>query len=217
MILTMRQILITMLLLLGISVQAQIPNEVKDILKKCGEKMHSESGMEMDLNLRVSAMMMSMNGTMKVYKKGDKSFSIMTMKAFGKEMYTELGFDGKTEWEYNKASDKDDCDSLVITANAKPKKGKFSVDLSVDKEYKNAKLKTTGKFYEITFTDPLKKDTPKKTVLRIVKDTYMLHQMETKVSIATAKMTVSKIKVGVSDNIFVFDSKKYPNAVVVRK
>jgi hypothetical protein len=30
-------------------------------------------------------------------------------------------------------------------------------------------------------------------------------------------MTVTKIKLGVSDNTFVFDPKKYPNAVVVRK
>jgi hypothetical protein len=41
--------------------------------------------------------------------------------------------------------------------------------------------------------------------------------METKVSIATAKMTVTKVKIGVSDDVFVFDPKKYPNAVVVRK
>ena len=89
--------------------------------------------------------------------------------------------------------------------------------MGLDKEYKKAKLKTTDKFYEITFTEPLKKDTPKKSIIRIVKDTYMLHQYETKVSIASMKMTVTKIKLGVSDNVFVFDPKKYPNAVVVRK
>ena len=38
-----------------------------------------------------------------------------------------------------------------------------------------------------------------------------------KVSIASMKMTVTKIKLGVSDNVFVLDTKKYPNAVVVRK
>jgi len=30
-------------------------------------------------------------------------------------------------------------------------------------------------------------------------------------------MTVTKIKFGVSDDIFKFDPKKYPNAVIVRK
>ena len=99
----------------------------------------------------------------------------------------------------------------------KKDKEKYYVDLGMDMEYKNAKLKTTDKFYEITFTGPLNKDTPKKTIVRIVKDTYRLHQLETKVSIASMKMTVTRIKYGVSDNVFVFDPKKYPNAVVVRK
>ena len=42
-------------------------------------------------------------------------------------------------------------------------------------------------------------------------------EMEAKVKIASMKMTVTKIKLGVSDNVFVLDPKKYPNAVVVRK
>jgi hypothetical protein len=37
------------------------------------------------------------------------------------------------------------------------------------------------------------------------------------VSIASMKMTVTKIKLGLSDNVFFFNPKKYPNAVVVRK
>jgi outer membrane lipoprotein-sorting protein len=213
----MKQILVTLFLLLGVGMQAQIPAEVKDILKKCSEKNKHTGGTEVDVNLHVGAVVMSINGTMKLYKKGDKSFSIVKMKVKGEEAYSEKGFDGKTEWEYSKATDSDERDTLIITNNAKPKKGKFSINLGVDKEYKNAKLKTTSKFYEITFTNPLKKDTPKKTILRIVKYTYMLHQMETKVSIATAKMTVTKVKIGVSDDVFVFDPKKYPNAVVVRK
>ena len=213
----MKQLLIMLLLLTGIVAQGQIPADVKDILKKCAEKNRHAGGAEVDMKLHIGAVIASMNGTMKVCTKGDKSFTTMNMKAMGHEMYTERGFDGTQEWEYSKASDKDERDTLTIKKTTQKKKGKFDVDLGLDKDYKNAKLKTTSKFYEITFTGPLQKDTPKKTILRIVKDTYMLHQLETKVSIATLTMTVTKVRIGVSDNVFVLDMKRYPNAVVVRK
>ena len=171
----------------------------------------------MDFKLHVGAVIASMNGTMKMYKKGDKSFSVMQMKVMGHDIYHETGFDGMQMWKYSKATDEDERDTLTIIKGPKKSKEKFSVNMGLDKEYKKAKLKTTDKFYEITFTGPLNKDTPKKSIIRIVKDTYMLHQYETKVSIASMKMTVTKIKLGVSDNVFVFDPKKYPNAVVVRK
>lgn len=213
----MKQILILLLLQLCMVAQAQIPAEVTEIMKKCGEKFKSDNGLEIDMKLHVGAVIASMNGTMKICKKGDKSFSVMKMKVKGHEMYRETGYDGTQTWTYGKAVDEEERDTLTITKGAKKKKEKFSVDMGLDKEYKNAKLKTTDKFYEITFTGPLTKDTPKKSIIRIVKDTYMLHEYETKVSIASMKMTVTKIKLGASDNLFVFDQNKYPNAVVVRK
>ena len=213
----MKQILILLLLQLCVAVQAQIPEEVKDIMKKSAEKFKNDNGLEIDMKLHVGVVIMSMDGTMKMYRKGDKSFSIVNFKVKGHEMYRETGYDGTQTWSYEKAVDKDERDTLTITKGAQKKKEKFSVDMGLDKEYKKAKLKTTDKFYEITFTGPLTKDMPKKSIIRIVKDTYMLHQYETKVSIASMKMTVTKIKLGLSDNVFFFNPKKYPNAVVVRK
>ena len=212
-----RKLLMMLLLVLSIGVQAQIPEEVKDIMKKSAEKFKNDNGLEIDMKLHVGAVILSMDGTMKVCKKGDRSFSVLTMKVKGHEMYRETGYDGTQTWNYEKAVDEEDRDTLTITKGAQKKKEKFSVDMGLDKEYKKAKLKTTDKFYEITFTGPLKKDTPKKSIIRIVKDTYMLHQYETKVSIASMKMTVTKIKLGLSDDVFVFNPKKYPDAVVVRK
>ena len=209
--------MVAVAIMTAMSVQAQIPAEVKDILKKCSEKNQHSGGTELEMKLHVGAVIASMNGTMKMYRKGDKSFSVMKMNALGHDIYHETGFDGTQSWNYSKASDEDERDTLIITKGAQKKKDKFSINMGLDKEYKKAKLKTTDKFYEITFTEPLKKDMPKKSIIRIVKDTYMLHQYETKVSIASMKMTVTKIKLGVSDNVFVFDPKKYPNAVVVRK
>ena len=200
-----------------ISAQAQIPAEVKDILQKCGEKSHHTGGTEIDMKLHVGAVIASMNGTMKMYKKGDKSFSVVQMKALGHDIYHETGFDGTQTWRYSKAADDEERDTLTITKGALKKKDKFAIDMGLDMKYKKAKLKTTDKHYEITFTEPLNKEMPRKSIIRIDKNKYLLHEYETKVSIASMKMTVTRIKYGVSDNVFVFDPKKYPNAVVVRK
>lgn len=212
-----KNLMMMLLLVLSIGVQAQIPEEVKDIMKKSAEKFKNDNGLEIDMKMHLGAVIVSMDGTMKICKKGDKSFSVVQFKVKGHEIYRETGYDGTQTWSYEKAVDEDERDTLTITKGAQKKKEKFSVDMGLDKEYKKAKLKTTDKFYEITFTGPLTKDMPKKSIIRIVKDTYMLHQYETKVSIASMKLTVTKIKLGLSDNVFTFDPKKYPNAVVVRK
>ena len=209
--------MVAVAIMTAMSVQAQIPAEVKDILQKCAEKNHHSDGYELDVKLHASAVFASMNGTMKVYKKGDKSFSVMQMRALGHDLYTESGFDGTQSWKYSKASDDEERDTLTITKGPKKSKDKFSINMGLDKEYKKAKLKTTNKHYEITFTEPLNKEMPKKSIIRIDKNKYLLHEYETKVSIASMKMTVTRIKYGVSDNVFVLDPKKYPNAVVVRK
>lgn len=213
----MKKLLTIALLLLSMVAQAQIPDEVRDILKKCGEKIQVSNGLEIDMKLHVGAVIASMNGTMKMCSKGDKSFSVIKIKALGHELYSETGFDGTQEWHYEKAADEEERDTLTITKGPKKSKDKFSVNLGLDKEYKKAKLKTTDKYYEITFTGPLKKDSPKKSIIRIDKDKYLLREYETKVSIASVKMTVTRVKYGVSDNVFVLETKKYSNAVVIRK
>ena len=210
-------VMVAVAIMTAMSVQAQIPAEVKDILEKCAEKNHHSGGYELDMKLHVGAVIASMNGTMKMCMKGEKSFSVIQMKVMGHEIYTETGFDGTQTWRYSKAADDEERDTLTITKGALKKKDKFAIDMGLDMKYKKAKLKTTDKHYEITFSEPLNKETPKKSIIRIDKNKYLLHEYETKVSIASVKMTVTRIKYGVSDNMFVLDPKKYPNAVVVRK
>ena len=209
--------MVAVAIMTAMSVQAQIPAEVKDILEKCAEKNHHFGGYELDMKLHVGAVIASMNGTMKMCMKGEKSFSVIQMKVMGHEIYHETGFDGTQTWRYSKAADDEERDTLTITKGALKKKDKFAIDMGLDMKYKKAKLKTTDKHYEITFTEPLNKEMPKKSIIRIDKNKYLLHEYETKVSIASVKMTVTRIKYGVSDNMFVLDPKKYPNAVVVRK
>ena len=70
----MKQILILLLLQLCMVAQAQIPAEVTEIMKKCGEKFNNNNGLELDMKLHVGAVIISMDGTMKMCMKGDKSF-----------------------------------------------------------------------------------------------------------------------------------------------
>ena len=206
-----------LLVQLSMAVSAQIPAEVTEVLKKCTEKMENPAGLELDTKLHAGMKIISMNGTMKMFMKGDKSFEMITMKAMGREIYSESGFDGEQEWEYKKAISKSDADSLIITKTAKKKKGDNDLDMDMDKEYRTAKMKLKGPNYEITFTDPIEKDTPKKSILKINKDNFYLYEMTAKDGIMTMRITVTKIKVGVPDSRFKFDESKYAGAVVVRK
>jgi hypothetical protein len=141
-------------------------------------------------------------------------------KIMGKELMEETGFDGQQEWEYSHYKDDDGKarrDTLTITKTTKKPESEHSVDFEIYKNYKSAKMKLNGQYYEITFTKPINKDAPSKVVMKIDKDKYYFREMKTKVKGATMTMKMTKIKIGVSDDVFKLDLKKYPNAVVVRK
>lgn len=84
----MKKLLTTLCFLAGIVFcQAQIPAEVESVLKKCSDKMHNPEGVEMDMRLNVKAVV-SFNGTIKIYAKGEKSLSKMRMKILGRDVKT---------------------------------------------------------------------------------------------------------------------------------
>lgn len=202
--------------LVGMAAQAQIPAEVEDVLNKCAEKMHNPSGVEMDMNLSVKAVV-SFNGTIKMYSKGEKSLAKMRMKVLGREIKTETGDDGKQVWVYKPAVEEGDKDSVLVYKPSGKNKGEYDLDFELGKEYKKAKMKEKDGRYEITFTDPKDKEMPKKTVMVVNKSDYSFHQMSVKDGVVGFTMTATKIKYGVNDAVFVLDQKKYPNAVIVKK
>ena len=108
-------------------------------------------------------------------------------------------------------------DTLTIIKTTKKPKNEHSVDFGIYKEYKTAKMKLDGKYYEITLTKPVKKDSPSKVVMLIDKDKYYFREMKTKHKGVSMTMRMTKIKIGVSDDAFKLDLNKYPKAVVVRK
>ena len=201
-------------------IHAQIDPQVIEVLKKSQEKMSSPHGTEIEMTIDITLMVKLTGMTIKCSEKNNKLRMLVESKVMGQELTVETGFDGQQEWRYIHRKDEDNKakrDTLtIIKTNQKPK-NEHSVDFGIYKEYKTAKMKLDGQYYEITLTKPVKKDSPSKVVMLIDKDKYYFREMKTKVKGVTMTMRLKKIKIGVSDDVFKLDINKYPNAVVVRK
>ena len=218
----MKRILVMVVaaMMVAVNVNAQIDSQVIEVLKKSQEKMSSPLGTEIEMTVDVTLMVKLSAMKMKALEKNNKLRVIMESKMFGEELMVETGFDGQQEWNYmhrKGEGSKAKRDTLTITKTTKKPKNENAIDFGIYKNYKTAKMKLDGQYYEITFTKPVKKDSPSKVVMKIDKDKYYFREMTTKVKGTTMTMKLNKIKIGVSDDVFKLDLKKYPNAVVVRK
>lgn len=207
-----------LMLCIGLNLRAQIPAEVKAVMEKCNAAMDNPKGMEIDMQLHMGMAIVSANGFLKMYMKGEKMLTRGQMKALGQTVNMESGFDGVQEWDYESELGSKAKDTLTIKKVTKKSKGDFDLDFNLDKEYKTAKMKVVkNRFYEITFSQPLSKENPKTSVMVIDKNNFTLHEMRAKMGMASLRLTINKIKVGVADNVFTLNMARYPNAVVVRK
>jgi hypothetical protein len=203
-----------------VMIHAQIDPQVIEVLKKSQDKMSSPHGTEIEMTIDVTLMVKLTGMTIKCSEKNNKMRMFVESKVMGQELMVETGFDGQQEWRYIHRKDEDNKakrDTLTIIKTTQKPKNENSVDFGIYKEYKTAKMKLDGKYYEITLSKPVKKDSPSKVVMLIDKDKYYFREMKTKVKGVTMTMRLKKIKIGVSDDVFKLDINKYPNAVVVRK
>ena len=190
--------LAAVLALAATTAHAQISQEIVNIMKKSQAVLDNPSGVEMVMSIRSGMGPLSMTTNMTTYSKGDKSLILMSMKILGREVKTEVGCDGTQVWKYKsriKTKDVDRRDTLFISPAKKGNKisGGNEIDFNLHKEM------------------------PKKSIMRIRKNNYHFYEMESKQSGVSVRMTASKIKFGVSDNIFKLDMKKFPGATVIRK
>ena len=203
---------------------AQIPANVKEVLKKSDEKMASfntPAGVSMDAKVKMKVSVLSMDGTIKMYEKNKKFFANMSIKGPQDiRMNIELGFDGQQKWQYQSLGGGDGKDTLMIT-KTRDAINSFGVRSGYDKEYKNAKMKESDRFYEITFSGPLKKDIPKKSTIKIAKDSYILSEYSVVQNMGPLTgnliVTITKITKRCNDNSVKLDMNRYKNAVVVRR
>ena len=217
-----KMIMAAILMICGsMSAQAQIDPQATEIMRKCEKVMSNPAGMEMTMTVEARMVVKLSGMTATVAVKNEKSRATVVMKVLGREIRMDEGFDGTQEWSYRhidfKKKGKEVKDTLTIKKSAKKSESNYDIDFNIDKDYKTATVKVSGRYYELTFTNPVKKDDPKKVVVKIDKDKYYFREMKAKQSGVSMTMTVTKIKLGVSDDIFKFDPKNYPNAVIVRK
>ena len=217
-----KMIMAAILMICGsMSAQAQIDPQATEIMRKCEKVMSNPAGMEMTMTVEARMVVKLSGMTATVAMKNEKSRATVVMKVLGREIRMDEGFDGTQEWSYRhidfKKKGKEVKDTLTIKKSAKKSESDYDIDFGIDKDYKTATVKLSGRYYELTFKDPVKKDDPKKVVIKIDKDKYYFREMKAKQSGVSMTMTVTKIKFGVSDDIFKFDPAKYPNAVIVRK
>jgi hypothetical protein len=217
-----KMIMAAILMICGsMSAQAQIDPQATEIMRKCEKVMSNPAGLEMTMTVEARMVVKLSGMTATVAMKNEKSRATVVMKVLGREVRMDEGFDGTQEWSYRhidlKKKGKEVKDTLIIKKSAKKSESDYDIDFNMDKDYKTATVKVSGRYYELTFKDPVKKDDPKKVVIKIDKDKYYFREMKAKQSGMSMTMTVTKIKFGVSDDIFKFDPKNYPNAVIVRK
>ena len=191
--------LLLTLLLPSLTLQAQVPAEVRDVMHKCEAAMSSPKGTEIDMDMKASwAFVTLMNIHFVTGEKNGKSKTTMTMSILGNDVTIESGFDGEQEWM---ASD----DTVTITK-------------TTTKHNKKAKLKLKKDHYAIDFSDPVDKNNEAKTVsVKVSKKDYRLQEMKMTMKGAKATMTVNKIRFGLPDSYFKLDLSKYPKAKIIRK
>ena len=206
------------------SALAQFPDNVKEVLRKCDEKMasyKSDAGMVLDMNMKAKVSILSVNGTVKSYVKNKKFFNVMSVKLLTKSLNIEIGCDGEQKWKYKGSVDEGKKDSLIITKATEATKNDYGTSRDYEQEYSKAKMKEVGRYYEITFSGPKKKNLSKKTSIKIDKENYLLREFSVDEDMAgfagKITMTITKITKGCSDNWFKLDMNRYKNAAVVRR
>jgi len=212
----MKKFLFTFLLALGMTgAYAQIPAEVTTVMNKCRQTFATTAGLEyaMDMKTKLGPVTI-MDMRFVIANKGDMSRTKMIVKVLDQEVTSESGFDGKEAWEIKRSKGHD----TIIFSQKKKDDGVSDFSIDLDKEYRKAKMKDKGDYYEITFSDPVdKKSETKKITVKISTKTYRLLEMKTSARGANVVMTFSKYRNGLKDDYFKINLSQYPKAAVIRK
>jgi len=211
-----RLLLLLLSFTLGLAAaRAQVPADVTAVMDRCRAAMTNSTGLEYEMDMKVGFGPLSMKMHFIVANKGNLSRTRHTTKILDLEAVAESGFNGTDTWEI-KGSLTDD--TIIFTPGDKRKPSEGDLDLTLDKQYRKAKMKHKDGCYEITFSNPIDKDNAaRKATVKISDKNYTLREMRTSASGAKLTMTITHIRVGLKDSYFTPDLSKHPNAVVIRK
>ena len=214
----MRKLLITIMVAMMTigNVQAQIPADVAEIMRKCDETMSSPNGVELTMEMKTSFAFVTLtNVNMVMGSKDDKFKVLMSFSMLGKEVAVESGFDGTNTWEIKHSTK---GDTIIFTRGNTIAESEGALDLDLDKQYHKAKMKNKDGYYEITFSDPKDKTSEIKRIsVKISEKNYAMREIRSGARGAKVTMTITKIRVGLKDSHFKLDLTKHPDAVVIRK
>ena len=214
----MREIKHSALLLLlflstALPLQAQIPEEVTDVLRRCAKAMGDPQGVEYEMSLKARVSLVTvLSGQINAFAKDNKNKFYLTMKVLGQPTKSAGGFDGVNQWKYIQGVE---GDTIYIRQSDQKPKTDYDLNLHIDLEYRKATMKTRFGNYVITFTEPKDPGAPKKVKMTIDGYDYMFREMETITDGATLTMKLTHMTIGVLDDIFTFDPDQYPNAAIV--
>ena len=146
--------LLALLLLLSatVTLQAQIPDEVTAVLRKCAQAMGHPNGVEYEMSLKAKvALVTVMSGQINAFAKDRKNKFFFTMKVLGQPAKSAGGFDGIYQWRYTQGAE---SDTVYVRKSDQKAKSDFDLNFHIDLEYRKASIKSHFGNYVITFTDP---------------------------------------------------------------
>ena len=162
----MREIKHSALLLLlflstALPLQAQIPEEVTDVLRRCAKAMGDPQGVEYEMSLKARVSLVTvLSGQINAFAKDNKNKFYLTMKVLGQPTKSAGGFDGVNQWKYIQGAE---GDTIYIRQSDQKPKTDYDLNLHIDLEYRKATMKTRFGNYVITFTEPKDPGAPRKS------------------------------------------------------
>lgn len=198
---------------------AQIPAQVNEVMAKCKDAMTNPNGVEYYMDVKASVGPVGMFTTHYITgSRGEKTKATMSMAVMGKEITFMSGFDGNESWELTSVNGHDTIRIEKGMATNKKNKDDGTIDFDLAEGFKKASMKEKDGYYVIDYSDPVdKKSEIKKMTVKVSTKNYCMHEMKTSAKGVRITMTVTKIKIGLTDDYFKLDLSKYPKAVVIRK
>ena len=200
-----RLLALLLFLVLAVGLQAQIPDEVTYLLRKCAQAMGHPDGVEYEMTIKAKYTVVTvMKGQINAFAKDNKNKFFLTMRILDQHTKSAGGFDGVHQWKYLQGAERD---TIFIRQTDEKSKNDYDLNFHIDLEYRKATLTERFGNYVITFTQPKTAGSPKKVTMTISGKDYLFREMET--------MRLTHFRVGVPDDIFSFDPRQYPDAVIV--
>lgn len=198
----MKKIIILILCITcGMTIQAQNATKARQILDKTAAIVGNKGGAS--ANFTISGEKVNASG--KISIKGNK-FTATTPDAT-------IWYDGKTQWTYMKSSEEVNISTPNEAQQAQMNPYKF---ITIYKNGYTLGMKNVSGGYEIHLTAQDQKRSIKEMYITVNSRTYLPTKVRLRQGSKWTTITISNFKsVNLSDGIFTFNSKDFPNAEVI--